>query len=103
MEYHYGEKAIMNRQEMFEYISRYHEGSEELKLQTEYLKKLTKPIYNELKQFCDDYYNVWVKYNNKAADSSFIYEKIAHRISHFVINNMSEEINREKDNPQTDR
>ena len=92
-------EAIMNRQEMFEYVSRCHEGSEELKLQTEYLKELTKPIYNELKRFCDDYCGVWVKYgNNKVADSSFIYETLAHRISHFVIDNIIKEINHEKDN-----
>lgn len=98
-------EAIINRQEMFEYIICHHEGSEELKLQTEYLKELTKPIYNELKRFCDDYYAVWVKHgNNKVADSSFIYETLAHRISHFVIDNISEDIkNNEKDNPQTDR
>ena len=98
-------KTIMNRQEMFEYIIHHHEGSEELKLQTEYLKELTRPIYNELKRFCDDYYDIWVKYgNNKIADSSFIYETLAHRICHFVIGNISEDIkNHEKDNLQADR
>ena len=86
-------KPTMNRYEMFDFIVHSHEKSEELKLQEEYTKELTKPIYKELKSFCDEYYKRWVKMEKNAeADKSFIYQHLAHTISHFVIDNILEDM-----------
>ena len=92
MEYHCGESAIANREEMFEFITKQFDETnrEDMETADRYFKELIKPIVEEMKRFYKGYM-VGMAQNNQT-----ICEPIQlPRICKIVFNGVEEELEKE--------
>jgi hypothetical protein len=92
MEYHCDKRAIMNREEMFEFITHPFDemGKEDMETANRYFKELIKPVVEEMKRFYKGYM-VGMAQNNQT-----ICEPIQlPRICKLVFNGVEEELKKE--------
>ena len=92
MEYRCGEKAIMNREEMFRFITRPLDElyKDDIETANKYFKELIKPIVEEMKRFYKGYMVGMVQNNQTICEPIQL-----PRICSLVFNSVEEELRKE--------
>ena len=92
MKYHCGERAIMNREEMFEFITHPFDemGKEDIETADRYFKELIKPVVEETKRFYKGYM-VGMAQNNQTICEPLLLP----RICSLVFNEVKKELDKE--------
>ena len=100
MEYNYGERAVLNREEMFETLiknSMSEITKEKAKKSEEYFDYLVKPIKEQVKQFYIDYRNAMIKENMTICDDILVH-RIVSLLSHKIIDDINKELEMKRRN-----
>ena len=100
MEYRYGERAILTREEMFDTLvknSMSEITDEKARENEKYFNYLIEPIKEQMKQFFVDYRNAMAKENMTICDD-FLLPRVVDLVSHTIFDEIEQELEMERKN-----